>query len=121
MGVGKRNLINICTRGQQEGTESIEENTEVLKQVWAEVRDLSSGNSFTGFQSATTRTYEFLIDVDSDLPLDFFNLIIEWFNFVYKIMQVDRGDRISRGKDYSFEVNQDGSYYRIVAESESYG
>lgn len=122
MGIGQRKLINICSKGEQTAINGPEPKTELIKQVWAEVKDLSIGNSFTGYQAATTRSYEFLIDYDSSLAVDF-NNVIEYANRSFLIRAVERGDResVKNKNSFRFLENQEGMYLKLTADCESYG
>jgi len=122
MGVGQRKKIQIVVKGEQEGADGIEPVYTLVKQLWAEVSDVSIGNSFNGQQSAVIRTYQFLIDYDSTLGLDY-EQIIEYVNYQFLIKSIERGDRLSAKNKYGYRFieNQEGAYIRITGESESYG
>ena len=122
MGVGYRKLVNITRPTEQMGSDSLEPIVEVTKQVYAELKELSVSNGFTGQQAVTTRGYEFLIDYDSTLSIDFGNGV-EYDNKQFVIKAIDRVHRISTDNKYSYRVQpaEDGNYYRLLCESESYG
>lgn len=122
MGIGQRKLINIVLPSENNGVDGIEPDYTFSKQVWAEVNEVNTSNTFLGAQSATTRVFTFLIDYDSEIPIDF-NIIIEYVNYQFLVKIVDRGDRVSSGNKngYRFVENQEGMYYRLTAGSESYG
>lgn len=122
MGIGQRKLINIVLPSENNGVDGIEPDYIFSKQVWAEVNEVTTSNSFNGLQSGTTRVFTFLIDYDSEIPVDF-NIIIEYVNYQFLVKIVDRGDRVSSGNKngYRFVENQEGMYYRLTAGSESYG
>lgn len=123
MGVGYRKLINICSLGEQQGPDALEQQTEVIKQVYAEFKELTVTNGFTGQQAITARSYEFLIDYDSELPLDYYGKLVEYDNKQFMVKAIDRCHRISTDNKYSYRVQpaEDGNYYRLLCESESYG
>jgi len=122
MGVGQRRLINIVLPGEETGTDGVEPSFTFSKQVWAEVNEVSTGNAFAGFQSATTRVFTFLIDYDSSIPIDF-NIIVEIDNYQFLVNVIDRGDRESSGNKYGYKFipNNDGMYLRLTGGSESRG
>lgn len=122
MGVGYRKLVNITRPTEQMGSDSLEPIVEVTKQVYAELKELSVSNGFTGQQAVTNRGYEFLIDYDSQLSIDFGNGV-EYDNKQFVIKAIDRCHRISTDNKYSYRVQpaEDGNYYRLLCESESYG
>lgn len=122
MGVGQRKKIQIVTEVEQMGQDALEHRFEVVKQLWAEVFDVGIGNTFTGQQAAAVRTFQFLIDYDSTLALDF-DKIIEYTNYQFRIVSHERGDRLPSGNKYGYRFieNQEGAYVRITGESISYG
>jgi len=122
MGIGQRKLITIKIPSETVGADGIEPVLTFNKQVWAEVTEVSTGNSFTGFQSATTRVFQFLIDYDSAIPVAF-NIIIEYNSSKYLVRIVDRGDRVSTKDKYGYRFieNKEGMYLRLTGGSESYG
>ena len=122
MGVGQRKKIQIVEKAEQQGVDGIEPIYNLVKQLWAEVSDVSIGNNFNGQQSAVIREYEFLIDYDSTLSLDY-EKIIEYTNYQFLIKSIERGDRLPASNKYGYRFieNQEGAYIRITAESESYG
>ena len=122
MGIGQRKIINIVLPGEETGADGVEPSYTFSKQVWAEVTEVSTGNSFTGLQSATTRVFQFLIDYDSEIPVSF-NIMVEYVNYQFLVKVVDRGDRVSSGNKYGYRFieNQEGMYLRLTGGSESYG
>ena len=122
MGIGQRKIINIVLPSEETGADGVEPSYTFSKQVWAEVTEVSTGNSFTGLQSATTRVFQFLIDYDSEIPVSF-NIMVEYVNYQFLVKVVDRGDRVSSGNKYGYRFieNQEGMYLRLTGGSESYG
>jgi hypothetical protein len=122
MGVGQRKLINIVLPGEETGTDGVEPSFTFSKQVWAEVNEVSTSSSFTGQQAGASRVFTFLIDYDSEIPVDF-NIIVELDNYQFLINVIDRGDRESSGNKYGYKFipNNDGMYLRLTGGSESRG
>lgn len=122
MGIGQRKIINIVLPGETTGVDGIEADFTFSKQVWAEVNEVSTSNSFTGQASGTARVYEFLLDVDSAIPMGQ-GVIAEYVNRQYLINTIDRGDRESNKSKYGYKFipNEEGMYWRIIGGSVSDG
>ena len=122
MGVGYRKLINIVALAEQMGVDALEPVNNVNKQVYAEIKELSVSNGFVGQQAVVSRGYEFLIDYDSTLDIGF-GYGLEYDNKGFTIKAIDRGHRLSSDNKFSYRFvpAEDGNYYRLLCESESYG
>lgn len=119
MGWGVSKLIKLVELGEQQGADGIEPNAVEVKNVWAQVRDISQSRNFDNNKTQYKNAYEFLIRVDSGLYISQ-QIMFEYDNRRFSLQSVERGIITKHSGKFNnqFRLADNGNYWRIISTAE---